>query len=110
MGEILSDTYDLTINLQISLSTKLSMLQVLYFRCIGHYSERHVAESVYADVFLGVMIVRGENIALFGESTDSGSIIEAPLDVVLRKVGEMKALAEQQPKGVSVDLGFLDDI
>lgn len=110
MGGISLDIYDLTINLQTSSSTKHSMLQVLYFRYTGHYSERHVAESVYADVFLGVMIVRGENIALFGESTDSGPIMEAPLDIVLRKVGEMKALAEQQPKGVSVDLGFLDDI
>lgn len=55
------------------------------------------------------MIVRGENIALFGECNDSCALVEAPLDAVLRRIGEMKTL-DQQHKGVSVDLGFLDDI
>ena len=56
------------------------------------------------------MIVRGENIALFGESSDVTLLNEAPLEVVLRRLDEMRAHTEHQPKGVSVDLGFLDDI
>ena len=56
------------------------------------------------------MIVRGENLALFGESVDDGQLVEAPLDVVLRRMAEMKEMGDQHTKGVSVDLGFLDDI
>jgi hypothetical protein len=56
------------------------------------------------------MIIRGENLALFGESADDGSLVEAPLDVVLRRIAEMKEMGDQHAKGVSVDLGFLDDI
>lgn len=64
-------------------------------------------DSVFADVFLGVMIIRGENLALLGESVDDGALISAPIDVVLRRIAEER---EHQEKGVSVDLGFLDDI
>ena len=67
-------------------------------------------DYLFADVFLGVMIVRGENLALFGESVDDASLVEAPLDVVLRRTAEMKEMGDQHNKGVSVDLGFLDDI
>jgi len=64
-------------------------------------------DSVFADVFLGVMIIRGENLALLGESVDDGPLISAPIDVVLRRISEER---EHQEKGVSVDLGFLDTI
>lgn len=76
-------------------------------------SERQVADSFFADIFLGVMVVRGENLALLGESLDDGPLIEAPLDLVLRR---QMSEAEQRhsriggPGGVAVDLGFLDDI
>ena len=73
-------------------------------------SERHVVESFFADVFLGVMIIRGENLALFGEATDDGPLIEAPLDVILRRQNELNESPDQQQRGVAVDLGFLDDI
>jgi U6 snRNA-associated Sm-like protein LSm1 len=69
--------------------------------------ERHVADSLFADVFLGVMIVRGENMALLGEISGDGALIEAPLDVVLRRLTEMAEASNE--RGVHVDLGFLDD-
>jgi len=72
--------------------------------------ERHIADSFFADVFLGVMIVRGENLALFGESTDDGALVEAPLDVVFRRQDELNESTETHHRGVTVDLGFLDDI
>ena len=65
-----------------------------------------MVDSVFSDVFMGVMIIRGENLALFGESVDDGSLISAPLDTVLKRISEER---EQHEKGVSVDLGFLDD-
>lgn len=72
--------------------------------------ERHVVDSLFADVFLGVMIVRGENMALLGEIGTEESMVEAPLDVVLRRIAEVGELtAEQGGRGVNVDLGFLDD-
>jgi len=72
--------------------------------------ERHVVDSLFADVFLGVMIVRGENMALLGGSGTEESKIEAPLDVVLRRIAEVGELvAEKSGRGVNVDLGFLDD-
>ena len=85
---------------------------MLHPHCTGllPFSERQSVDSVFADVFLGVMIIRGENLALFGESADDGSLVEAPLDVVLRRIAEMKEMGDQHAKGVSVDLGFLDDI
>jgi len=72
--------------------------------------ERHITDSFFADVFLGVMIIRGENLALFGESTDDGPLIEAPLDIVLRRQAELNEKIDPHHRGVTVDLGFLDDI
>ena len=72
--------------------------------------ERHIAESFFADVFLGVMIIRGENLALFGESVGDGDLIEAPLDIVLRRQAELHESVDPHHRGVTVDLGFLDDI
>jgi U6 snRNA-associated Sm-like protein LSm1 len=71
--------------------------------------ERHIADSLFADVFLGVMIIRGENLALFGDSTDDGHLIEAPIDIVLRRQAEIHDTVEAH-RGVTIDLGFLDDI
>lgn len=73
--------------------------------------ERHVVDSLFADIFLGVMIVRGENMALLGELSDDGALVEAPLDVVLKRIAEVGELSgDPNAKGVNVDLGFLDDI
>ena len=72
--------------------------------------ERHVVDSLFADVFLGVMIVRGENMALLGEICRDESLVEAPLDVVLRRIAENSELpVDQGGRAVNVDLGFLDD-
>lgn len=73
--------------------------------------ERHVVDSLFADIFLGVMIVRGENMALLGELSDDGALVQAPLDVVLKREAEVGELTgDPNAKGVNVDLGFLDDI
>lgn len=72
--------------------------------------ERHIADNFFADVFLGVLIVRGENLALFGESTDDGSLVEAPVDVVFRRQEELIESSDTHHRAVTVDLGFLDDI
>lgn len=62
-------------------------------------------------------MIRGENLALLGDSSDDGPLIEAPLDVVLRRQAQItETLANNQQNsrnmtgGVAVDLGFLDDI
>jgi U6 snRNA-associated Sm-like protein LSm1 len=73
--------------------------------------ERHVVDSLFADIFLGVMIVRGENMAVLGEISENGALVEAPLDVVLKRISDATELAaDQNARGVNVDLGFLDDI
>ena len=72
--------------------------------------ERHIADNFFADVFLGVLIVRGENLALFGESTGDGSLVEAPIDVVFRRQEELIESSDTHHRAVTVDLGFLDDI
>lgn len=59
------------------------------------------------------MVIRGENLALLGESVTDVPLIEAPLDVVLRRQDEINRanmLDQQQSNRVAVDLGFLDDI
>ena len=84
-------------------------MSAISIRTPHFHSERHVVDTLFADVFLGVMIIRGENLAMFGESIDDGPLVEAPLYVVLRRIAEVSDQDHQQ-KGVSVDLGFLDDI
>jgi U6 snRNA-associated Sm-like protein LSm1 len=72
--------------------------------------ERHVIDSLYSDVFLGVMIIRGENMALLGEVSQAESLVEVPLDVVLRRQAEAQESSNDHGgRGVNVDLGFLDD-
>ena len=62
--------------------------------------ERHIINARYADISLGTMIVRGENVAFFGvldEKIFSERITCASLGEVLRD------------EEVKVDLGFLDE-
>jgi hypothetical protein len=64
---------------------------------------------MFADIFLGVMIIRGENLALFGEARGDGPLVEMPVNVIFQRIGEL----ESEVKGkslLSVDLGFLDEI
>mmetsp|Transcript_37955 Transcript_37955/g.98220 ORF Transcript_37955/g.98220 Transcript_37955/m.98220 type:complete len:146 (+) Transcript_37955:129-566(+) len=63
---------------------------------LEHAVERHVLESekLYADVYLGTMVVRGENVCLFGEldpAAPDGPLRPAPLDYVLQKEAELEA-------------------
>eukprot|EP00929_Paragymnodinium_shiwhaense_P082768 TRINITY_DN43781_c0_g1_i1.p2 TRINITY_DN43781_c0_g1~~TRINITY_DN43781_c0_g1_i1.p2 ORF type:complete len:151 (-),score=36.79 TRINITY_DN43781_c0_g1_i1:8-460(-) len=57
---------------------------------LEHVVDRHIVykEQVYADVYLGSMLIRGENVALFGEIDEErdaqGELKEAPLDYVLQ--------------------------
>ncbi|KAF4737145.1 SM-like, degradation of cytoplasmic mRNAs and positively regulates transcription initiation [Perkinsus olseni] len=71
--------------------------------------ERHIVDGLYADIDLGVMIIRGENILLFGEvdSLDMEPALQrASLGQVLARE-EMNAELEAI-KG-RMDLAFLDD-
>ena len=63
-------------------------------------NERHIGQGRFADIPLGTMIVRGENVAFFGEldeSSFSARITRAELRDVL------------QDELVQVDLRFLDE-
>mmetsp|Transcript_43689 Transcript_43689/g.88119 ORF Transcript_43689/g.88119 Transcript_43689/m.88119 type:complete len:146 (-) Transcript_43689:93-530(-) len=58
--------------------------------------ERHILyeEKVYADIFLGTMLIRGENVCLFGEvdsERPQGALTKASLDYVLQREAEMEA-------------------
>mmetsp|Transcript_45503 Transcript_45503/g.105483 ORF Transcript_45503/g.105483 Transcript_45503/m.105483 type:complete len:128 (+) Transcript_45503:34-417(+) len=55
--------------------------------------ERHVLceEKTYADLYLGTMLIRGENVSLFGEidpDREGTTLTEAPLDYVLQREAE----------------------
>ena len=67
--------------------------------------ERHVVNGAYADIPLGTMVIRGENIAMFGE-VDSALFEEKVRRCELQSVFAMEEQAKQM--GV-VDLGFLDE-
>jgi len=64
---------------------------------VEHAVERHILlqEKLYADVYLGTMLVRGENVCLFGEAGDEepgqGPLHEAPLAYVLQREAELEA-------------------
>lgn len=75
-----------------------------------YFSERHVVDSLFADVFLGVMIIRGENLALFGEVSGDDPLVEVPLEVVLQRKAELTETTDHHARNVAVDLGFLDDM
>mmetsp|Transcript_73717 Transcript_73717/g.204207 ORF Transcript_73717/g.204207 Transcript_73717/m.204207 type:complete len:152 (-) Transcript_73717:119-574(-) len=76
---------------------------------LEHTVERHILmdERKYADVYLGTMLVRGENVCLFGEidpdwdsggAPESARLQEAPLAEVLRREAEIEA--ESAARGV----------
>lgn len=79
---------------------------------LEHVVERHILcqEKLFADVSLGTMLVRGENVCLFGEvdhDRPCEAITEAPLDVVLRREAELEEealLASGGPRRQLVDL------
>mmetsp|Transcript_30071 Transcript_30071/g.69475 ORF Transcript_30071/g.69475 Transcript_30071/m.69475 type:complete len:139 (+) Transcript_30071:32-448(+) len=79
---------------------------------VEHIVERHILfeEKVYADVYLGTLLIRGENVCLFGEVDEEeeakSCLQQAPLSYVLGREKEMEAL-EEKPKPKNVDL-FLD--
>jgi len=67
--------------------------------------ERHIVEGSYADVALGTMIIRGENVAMFGELDETlfdQKLIKSDLRTVF-------ALEAQAAQPANVDLGFLDE-
>ncbi len=64
---------------------------------------------MFADIFLGAMIIRGENLALFGEARGDGPLTEVPINVVLQRISELESEAKGRTL-LSVDLGFLDEI
>uniref|UniRef100_A0A7S1RHM5 U6 snRNA-associated Sm-like protein LSm1 n=1 Tax=Alexandrium catenella TaxID=2925 RepID=A0A7S1RHM5_ALECA len=74
--------------------------------------ERHILceEKVYADVYLGTMMIRGENVCLFGEvdgQRPQGPLSKAPLDYVLQREADMEAADAargiQQPIDIFAD-------
>ena len=70
--------------------------------------ERHVAGGQYADIPLGTMIIRGENIAMFGEIDEplfDRRLVPSSLKSVFTLEDEERQVGAVGP----VDLGFLDD-
>mmetsp|Transcript_159122 Transcript_159122/g.280961 ORF Transcript_159122/g.280961 Transcript_159122/m.280961 type:complete len:148 (+) Transcript_159122:164-607(+) len=67
---------------------------------LEHTVERHILidverdEKKFADLYLGTMLVRGENVCLFGEvepERENGPLQEAPLSYVLEREAELEA-------------------
>eukprot|EP00435_Cladocopium_sp_Y103_P020734 s2863_g5.t1 len=62
---------------------------------VEHVVERHIIfeEKVYADIYLGTMLIRGENVCLFGEVDPDrqDGLREAPLAYVLAKEAQNEA-------------------
>ncbi|CAK0830461.1 unnamed protein product [Prorocentrum cordatum] len=80
---------------------------------VEHTVERHILleEKLYADVYLGTMLVRGENVCLFGEAAEDapgeGPLHEAPLAYVLQREAEQEAA--EQARGVRRPLDAFAD-
>ena len=65
-----------------------------------------MSDGFYSDVALGTMIIRGDNMAMFGEL--DGSAFDAKLSrTSLNKV--LSSIDAQVPSNTALDLGFLDD-
>ncbi|CAK8991025.1 unnamed protein product [Durusdinium trenchii] len=62
---------------------------------VEHIVERHIIfeEKVFADIYLGTMLIRGENVCLFGEVDPErqDGLTEAPLADVLAKEAQNEA-------------------
>mmetsp|Transcript_3708 Transcript_3708/g.9531 ORF Transcript_3708/g.9531 Transcript_3708/m.9531 type:complete len:144 (-) Transcript_3708:81-512(-) len=68
---------------------------------LEHVVERHFADSFYADVHLGTMLIRGENVCLFGDidpAREPGLLREAPLAFVLQREAALEA--EEAARGI----------
>eukprot|EP00933_Yihiella_yeosuensis_P038682 TRINITY_DN32610_c0_g1_i2.p1 TRINITY_DN32610_c0_g1~~TRINITY_DN32610_c0_g1_i2.p1 ORF type:complete len:147 (-),score=36.02 TRINITY_DN32610_c0_g1_i2:118-558(-) len=80
---------------------------------VEHVVERHIIieEKVYADIYLGTMLVRGENVCLFGEIDHDrrDALREAPLDYVLKREEELEAEEAAQGRKKPVDI-FADHV
>ncbi|CAE8740375.1 unnamed protein product [Polarella glacialis] len=81
---------------------------------VEHVMERHILceEKVYADIYLGTMLVRGENVCLFGEvdpDRPAGRLREAPIAYVLKREAELEAGASAKGKAKPADL-FADQV
>mmetsp|Transcript_41454 Transcript_41454/g.131856 ORF Transcript_41454/g.131856 Transcript_41454/m.131856 type:complete len:145 (-) Transcript_41454:153-587(-) len=79
---------------------------------IEHTVERHILyqEKQYADIYLGTMLIRGENVCLFGEVDNErpeGSLRPAPLAEVLEREAELEAAEAALGVRRSADL-FMD--
>uniref|UniRef100_A0A7S0ZW15 U6 snRNA-associated Sm-like protein LSm1 n=1 Tax=Noctiluca scintillans TaxID=2966 RepID=A0A7S0ZW15_NOCSC len=73
--------------------------------------ERHILcdERKYADVYLGAMLIRGENVCLFGEIDGDVGLSEAPLPYVLAREAELQAELQAELKAGrtrQADFGF----
>ncbi len=62
--------------------------------------ERHIVNARYADISMGTVIVRGENVAFFGELDE---------DIFATRITKADLRCVLQDEEVQVDLGFLDD-
>mmetsp|Transcript_105356 Transcript_105356/g.267748 ORF Transcript_105356/g.267748 Transcript_105356/m.267748 type:complete len:152 (+) Transcript_105356:103-558(+) len=79
---------------------------------LEHTVERHILidEKLYADVYFGTMMIRGENVCLFGEiDLDRKQALgEAPLAYVLQREAEIEADLEargiQKPGDMFADM------
>ncbi|CAE7678113.1 LSM1 [Symbiodinium microadriaticum] len=79
---------------------------------VEHIVERHILfeEKVYADIYLGTLLIRGENVCLFGEVDEqeeaNSCLQQAALSYVLRREQELEE-SSGKAKSKNVDL-FLD--
>ena len=62
-----------------------------------------MTDGLYADVALGTMIIRGDNVAMFGE------LDESMFEQNMNRSSVKKVLLSMEAQAVSLDLGFLDD-
>mmetsp|Transcript_14219 Transcript_14219/g.32256 ORF Transcript_14219/g.32256 Transcript_14219/m.32256 type:complete len:145 (-) Transcript_14219:90-524(-) len=74
--------------------------------------ERHILyeEKKYADIYLGTMLIRGENVCLFGEvdgEGPQGGLVKTSLDYVLQREAEMEA--EDAARGIKRPIDIFAD-
>ena len=67
--------------------------------------ERHIVDGSYADIPLGTMIIRGDNVAMFGD-LDELRFDQKVNNTSLKNIFNMEA---QLASSATLDLGFLDD-
>ncbi|CAE7439802.1 Lsm1 [Symbiodinium natans] len=81
---------------------------------LEHIVERHILfeEKVYADIYLGTLLIRGENVCLFGEVDEvleaNSSLQQAALSYVLQRERELEETGKAKPKNVDLFLDHAD--